>query len=89
MLAYINIFILVWLSGLSICESEWVVDSDQIYGIREPDGFTRENISCSPELSIAITSVAYGYKVRNYLAIKICMTVSYRTQVKFLYVEKV
>ena len=65
MLTYLNILILAWLNVLSICDSEWVVDSDQIYGIKEPDGFTRENISCSPELSIVITSIVYGYKVRN------------------------
>ena len=79
MLAYINILILALLNGMSICESEWVIDSDQIYGIKEPDGFTRENISCLPELSIVITSVAYGYRVRNYLGIKIYyMIVSYK-----------
>ncbi len=65
MLTYLNILILAWLNVLSICDSEWVVDSDQIYGIKEPDGFTRENISCAPELSIVITSIVYGYKVRN------------------------
>ena len=78
MLAYINILILALLYGMSICESEWVIDSDQIYGIKEPDGFTRENISCLPELSIVITSVAYGYRVRNYLGIEIYMIVSYK-----------
>ena len=61
MLSYI--LILAWLSVPMTCDSEWVVDSDQIYGIKEPDGYTRENVSCSPNLSIVITSVVYGYKV--------------------------
>ena len=71
MLTHINILILAWLNVLSICDSDWVVDSDQIYGIKEPDGFTRDNISCAPDLSIVITSVVYGYKVGNLLSIRV------------------
>ena len=40
-----------------------MIDSDRIYGVREPDGFTRDSISCPDDLSIFISSVSFGYKV--------------------------
>ena len=39
------------------------LDSERIYGVREPDGIVRNNISCPSDLSIQIKSVRYGYKV--------------------------
>ena len=56
-------FNLIWGSVLVHSESEFILDSDQIYGLREPDGFAREEFSCPSDFSIVITSAAYGYKV--------------------------
>ena len=56
-------FNLIWAFVLVHSESEFILDSDQIYGLREPDGFARESFSCPSEFSIIITSAAYGYKV--------------------------
>ena len=44
-------------------EDEFMFDSDRIYGVREPEGFTRDNISCPAQFSILVTSVSFGYKV--------------------------
>ena len=56
-------FNLIWAFVLVHSESEFILDSDQIYGLREPDGFAREEFSCPSDYSIVITSAAYGYKV--------------------------
>ena len=44
-------------------QDEFMFDSDRIYGVREPEGFTRDNISCPAQFSILVTSVSFGYKV--------------------------
>merc|ERR1712055_1130060 len=38
-----------------------VLDSDRIYGVREPEGFTPENLTCPADTKIVVTSVSFGY----------------------------
>jgi len=56
---------ILWLAlviGLVDGQDEFMFDSDRIYGVREPEGFTRDNISCPAQFSILVTSVSFGYK---------------------------
>ena len=39
-----------------------VLDSDRVYGVREPEGFGRHNLTCQPGTNIVITSVRFGYE---------------------------
>ena len=41
-----------------------MIDSEIIHGVREPDGFTRQNLTCPQGSKIFILSVRFGYKVR-------------------------
>ena len=43
---------------------ELMIDSEIIHGVREPDGFTRQNLTCPEGNKILILSVRFGYKVR-------------------------
>jgi len=38
-----------------------VLDSDRIYGVREPEGFTPTNLTCPDDSRIVVTSVSFGY----------------------------
>ena len=38
-----------------------VLDSDRIYGVREPEGFARQNLTCPQGTNIVINSVRFGY----------------------------
>ena len=37
------------------------LDSDRIYGVREPEGFARQNLTCQQGTNIVINSVRFGY----------------------------
>ena len=41
-----------------------MIDSEIIHGVREPDGFTRQNLTCPEGSKIFILSVRFGYRVR-------------------------
>ena len=43
---------------------ELMIDSEIIHGVREPDGFTRQNLTCPEGNKIFILSVRFGYRVR-------------------------
>lgn len=45
---------------------DYEIDSDQYYGIRDPDGYTRERFSCSDGFTIFVTSVKFGFQVLIY-----------------------
>ena len=42
---------------------ELMIDSERIHGVREPEGFTREKLTCPPGSQIFLSSVKYGYRV--------------------------
>ena len=42
-----------------------MIDSEIIHGVREPEGFTRQNLTCPQGSKIFILSVRFGYKVRG------------------------
>ena len=42
---------------------DYELDSDLYYGIRDADGYSRENFSCSDESKIFVTSVKFGFQV--------------------------
>ena len=43
---------------------ELMIDSEIVHGVREPDGFTRQNLTCPEGNKILILSVRFGYRVR-------------------------
>ena len=40
-----------------------MIDSEIIHGVREPEGFTRQNLTCPQGSKIFILSVRFGYRV--------------------------
>ena len=42
---------------------ELMIDSEIIHGVREPEGFTRQNLTCPQGSKIFILSVRFGYRV--------------------------
>ena len=65
---------------------ELMIDSEIIHGVREPEGFTRQNLTCPLGSRIVILSVRFGYKVREregggeVMFIIVCVVVRLRTR---------